>query len=112
MRAGELFDKKNLGSDRYSTQADWSEPHYEKMLYDQALLAMAYSEAYETTKDEFYLNVTRDIFAYVFRQLASKEGAFLSAKDADSDHIDDKILTDWNGLMMAALAKSGRTEDA
>lgn len=203
MRAGGIYDHLGFGFHRYSTDARWLVPHFEKMLYDQALLAMTYTEAYLETRREEYKRTAEEIFTYVLRDMTSPEGAFYSAEDADSEgkeglfylwtpdqlravlsaeeaefaikvfnvrpdgnfvdqveggqtgenilhvtsfeqlpldlkmaeadfrkkldsireklflhrekrihpHKDDKILTDWNGLMIAALAKGGRAFD-
>ncbi len=190
-RKGGIFDHVGLGIHRYSTDAEWLAPHFEKMLYDQALCAMAYVEAWQVTKDPLFERAAREILAYVARDLTSPEGGFYSAEDADSEgeeglfylwktsevrellepgdadwvishfrlkedgnfkdeatgrltgrnipHLeaaltegglskweplrrrmfeeretrihplkDDKVLTDWNGLMIAAFAKAGR----
>lgn len=85
MRFGGIFDQIGLGFHRYSVDEKWLVPHFEKMLYDQALLAMAYTEAYQANKKPFYAQVTREIFTYVLRDLASSEGGFYSAEDADSE---------------------------
>ncbi|KOB74045.1 Uncharacterized protein OBRU01_09644, partial [Operophtera brumata] len=69
---------------RYSVDNDWHVPHFEKMLYDQAQLTVAYTDAYLATKDEFYADVVRDIVKYVNRYLRHKSGGFYSAEDADS----------------------------
>jgi uncharacterized protein YyaL (SSP411 family) len=193
MRRGGVYDHLGFGFHRYSTDAVWLVPHFEKMLYDQALLAMAYTEAYQATGRDSYRTVAEEVFAYVARIMTSPEGGFYSAEDADSEseegrfyvwdrqelievlgeeegeliagvfnvtgegnfrdeatgeltgrsilytgtdpnvprkrlekargrllavrgtrvrpHLDDKILTDWNGLMIAALAKAARAFD-
>jgi len=85
MRFGGIFDQIGLGFHRYSVDAQWLVPHFEKMLYDQALLAMAYTEAYQAWQDPFHAQVVREIFAYVLRDMTSPEGAFFSAEDADSE---------------------------
>ena len=85
MRQGGVFDQVGYGFHRYSTDREWKLPHFEKMLYDQALLAQAYLEAYQVTDDRFYRNTVEEIFTYVLRDLGSSEGGFFSAEDADSE---------------------------
>lgn len=205
MRRGGVFDQVGYGFHRYSTDERWLLPHFEKMLYDQAMLAMAYTEGFQATGHARHRRTAEEIFEYVFRDLTSDDGAFFSAEDADSEgeegtfyvwttdevrevlgeddaalligafglkdegnfreestgektganilhlsepldvqagasgmedeafrerieaarkklldhraerprpHRDDKVLTDWNGLMIAALAKAARAFDA
>ncbi|MBC8045103.1 MAG: thioredoxin domain-containing protein [Rhizobacter sp.] len=79
-----ITGKGGGGFARYSTDAQWHVPHFEKMLYDNAQLAASYLDAYQLTHDGFYSDVARDIFNYVQCDMTSAEGAFYSAEDADS----------------------------
>ena len=88
MRRGGLFDHLGYGFHRYSTDARWLVPHFEKMLYDQAMLALAYLEAYQATGDGFYAETAREVFTYVLRDMTSPEGGFYSAEDADSEGVE------------------------
>jgi len=84
MRNGGIFDQVGGGFHRYSTDARWRVPHFEKMLYDQALLVMAYTEAYRATRNPEFRKTAEEIISYVIRDLTSPDGAFFSAEDADS----------------------------
>ncbi|HJY19850.1 MAG TPA: thioredoxin domain-containing protein, partial [Chthoniobacterales bacterium] len=84
MAAGGMHDHIGGGFHRYSVDGHWHVPHFEKMLYDQAQLALAYLDAFQITKDKQYESVARDILDYVARDMTSKEGGFFSAEDADS----------------------------
>ena len=85
MRAGGICDQVGFGFHRYATDRAWRLPHFEKMLYDQALIAMAYLEAHAATGKAFYGDCAGEIFAYVSRDLSSPEGLFYAAEDADSE---------------------------
>ena len=175
MRSGGIYDQIGFGFFRYSTDRKWQTPHFEKMLYDQALLIYTYIEAYQVTEKKLYKDTAKEVIKYLQRDMLSNTGCFFAAEDADSDgvegkyylwkkdelnrilnskefdlikkifnignsdHInlalkdiehydkipeikeklfeyrekrnrpgkDNKILTDWNGLLIVALAKAG-----
>ncbi|MBI2213565.1 MAG: thioredoxin domain-containing protein [Acidobacteria bacterium] len=120
MRRGAIHDVRGGGFHRYAGNDDWSAPHYEKMLYDQALISLANLEAYQATGKREYAATARGTFRYVLRDLRSAGGTFFAAQDADEEFYrapdrrgrrkpsrDEKIVTDWNGLMIAALAFGG-----
>jgi len=85
MRKGGIFDHVGYGFHRYSTDQEWLVPHFEKMLYDQALLTLAYAAAFQVTKKEVYEKTAREILTYVERDMTDPEGGFYSAEDADSE---------------------------
>ncbi len=93
MAEGGMYDHLGGGFHRYSTDHEWQVPHFEKMLYDQAILARTYLEAYQITKNEFYAGIAREIFDYVLRDMQYKDGGFFSAEDADSYDPDDAQAT-------------------
>ncbi|KAI8436065.1 hypothetical protein MSG28_004182 [Choristoneura fumiferana] len=84
MAKGGIHDHISSGFARYSVDNDWHVPHFEKMLYDQAQLVTAYTDAFIATKDDFYAEVVRDIIKYVNRDLRHESGGYYSAEDADS----------------------------
>lgn len=91
MRLGGIFDHIGYGFHRYSTDEKWLVPHFEKMLYDQALMLSVYSKAYLLTKNIFYKEVTEEILEYVFNNMYSNYGAFYSSEDADSEGEEGKF---------------------
>ncbi len=91
MRLGGIFDQVGLGFHRYSTDAQWLVPHFEKMLYDQALLTLAYLEAYQALGAPKFKITAKETLEYVLRDLASPEGGFFSAEDADSEGKEGKF---------------------
>ena len=91
MRLGGIFDQVGLGFHRYSTDAQWLVPHFEKMLYDQALLTLAYLEAYQESGEAKFMITAKETIEYVLRDLASLEGGFYSAEDADSEGEEGKF---------------------
>ncbi|MEZ4700759.1 MAG: thioredoxin domain-containing protein [Rhodothermales bacterium] len=90
MRMGGVFDHLGYGFHRYSTDREWKLPHFEKMLYDQAMIALACIEMHQASGDPAYAAMVDELFAYVLRDLRSPEGAFFSAEDADSEGVEGK----------------------
>lgn len=90
MYRGGMFDHIGYGFCRYSTDRYFLVPHFEKMLYDNALLILAYCKAYEITENSFYKDVAEKIAFYILTEMTSEEGAFYSAQDADSDGVEGK----------------------
>jgi uncharacterized protein YyaL (SSP411 family) len=102
MALGGLYDQLGGGFHRYSTDSEWLVPHFEKMLYDNALLASAYLDAYLATRKEFYARIARETLDYVLRDMTSKDGGFYSAEDADSEGIEGKFYV-WNPKQVAEV---------
>jgi len=91
MRLGGIWDHVGFGLHRYSTDGQWLLPHFEKMLYDQALTAMACLEASQVARTPLLTQTATEIFTYVLRDMTSPEGAFFSAEDADSEGVEGKF---------------------
>jgi uncharacterized protein YyaL (SSP411 family) len=95
MATGGLFDNLGGGFHRYSVDSRWHVSHFEKMLYDQAQLIIAYSDAYRITGDPFFADIAHRCCEYILRDMASPDGAFYSAEDADSEGVEGKFYV-WN----------------
>jgi uncharacterized protein YyaL (SSP411 family) len=90
-----VYDQIGCGFHRYSTDRIWLIPHFEKMLYDNALLALAYLEAYQVTQRPFYAQVAHEILTYLLRDMQAPDGGFASAEDADSEGGEGRYYT-WS----------------
>ena len=123
MRAGGVYDHVGAGFHRYSVDATWSIPHFEKMLYDQALLTEVYLDAYALTGRDEYADTVSDILRYVASTLASPAGAFYGAQDADTDGVEGvyyvwslsemaEVLTDEEFRVLTAAAELPTTDGA
>jgi uncharacterized protein YyaL (SSP411 family) len=103
MRRGGIYDQLGYGFHRYSTDARWRLPHFEKMLYDQAMLSLACLEAYQATGKSLYADTAREIFTYVLRDLSAPGGGFYCAEDADSEGEEGKFYQWSEEEIRAAL---------
>ncbi|WP_406787620.1 thioredoxin domain-containing protein [Clostridium neuense] len=108
MAMGGIFDHVGFGFHRYSTDRKWLLPHFEKMLYDQAMIALAYIETYEVTQNDKYKLICDRIFEYIMSDMKSREGAFYSAEDADSEGVEGKFYV-WR---VEGIRKILNEEDA
>ena len=112
MAAGGIFDHIGGGFHRYSTDSRWLVPHFEKMLYDNALLPVNYAEAYQATGDAAYLDVVDRTLSYVLRELAAPGGGFYSAQDADAGGEEGLYYTWTRKEVLGALRGGGAGCDA
>jgi len=105
MRQGGVYDHVGFGFHRYATDQEWLVPHFEKMLYDQAMMAMAYIEAFQTLGFEEYKKTAEEIFTYVLREMTASSGGFYSAEDADSEGVEGKFYVWTEAEIRKVLTK-------
>ncbi len=110
MYCGGIFDHIGFGFSRYSTDKYWLAPHFEKMLYDNALLSYAYVLAYEKTGNELYKSVAAKVYKYIEREMTNDEGGFYSAQDADSDGVEGKYYVFTPDEIIKVLGKANGTK--
>ena len=102
MARGGIYDQVGGGFHRYATDEVWLVPHFEKMLYDNALLSRLYTHAYQATGRDDYARVARETFDYVLREMTSPEGGFYSTQDADSEGVEGKFFV-WTPQEIEAV---------
>ncbi|MGD2216502.1 MAG: thioredoxin domain-containing protein, partial [Gemmatimonadales bacterium] len=102
MARGGMYDHVGGGFARYSTDRRWLVPHFEKMLYDNALLAKAYLEGYQVTGDEFFRRVATETLDYILREMVAAEGGFFSSTDADSEGEEGRFFV-WTPEQIAEV---------
>jgi uncharacterized protein YyaL (SSP411 family) len=106
MLSGGIYDQLGGGLSRYSTDYQWLVPHFEKMLYDNALFVQALLEAFQITRNPTYAEGVRDVLAYVQRDMTHPEGAFFSAEDADSEGVEGKFYVWTPGEVHSVLGSA------
>ncbi len=102
MGRGGIYDQIGGGFSRYSTDERWLAPHFEKMLYDNALLSRTYLEAFQVTGDPFYRRIATEVLEYILREMTAPEGGFYSATDADSEGEEGKFFV-WTPAEIEAI---------
>jgi len=114
MAGGGIYDHVGGGFHRYSTDREWLVPHFEKMLYDNAILATTYLEGYQATGNYEFQRIVREILRYIERDMTSPEGAFYSATDADSlsseGHMEEGVFFTWTSDEIESLLGKGDAE--
>ena len=110
MSRGGIYDHLGGAFARYSTDERWLAPHFEKMLYDNALLSTVYLEAFQVTKDPDYARVARETMDYILNRMTSPEGPFYSTEDADSEGVEGKYYV-WSPAELAAILGPGRAKE-
>jgi uncharacterized protein len=106
MAYGGIYDQLGGGFHRYSVDAEWQIPHFEKMLYDNALLSRAYLDAFLLTGNEFYRKICKDVLDYVSREMTSGEDGFFSSQDADSEGHEGKFYVWTDGEIRSLLGEA------